>query len=92
LKPRMTMICTVPQTLGSLLAGQPRALSKYFEVTLICAPGLELDDLRYREGVAIRTVRLTRRITPVADLKALGLQYSKRIRPRLVYWDRLRGY
>jgi glycosyltransferase involved in cell wall biosynthesis len=75
MKPRMTMICTVPQTFGTLLAGQPRTLSKNFEVTLICAPGPELDDLRIREGVAICAVGLTRRITPVADLIALRRLY-----------------
>ncbi len=84
--PGLQIVTTVPQSLYTLLAGQPRQLSRFFDVTLIASPGTALDAAGDREGVRTHGVPMTRTITPAADLLALGRLYRwfRRERPQIV--------
>lgn len=86
MKPKLHIVATVPQSIGILLRGQPRFLSQRFDVTLVCAPGPEIADIERAEGVPVRTVPLTRRITPREDALALAklTRHFRRTRPDIV--------
>ncbi len=84
--PGLHIVTTVPLSLHALLADQPRELSRSFAVTLIASPGTALDAARDREGVRTHEVRMTRSVTPIADLWALWRLYLwlRKERPHIV--------
>lgn len=86
MKPKLHILATVPQSLGILLRGQPRFLSQRFDVTLVCAPGPEIEAIERAEGVPVATLPLTRRITPREDALALAklTRHFRRHRPDIV--------
>jgi glycosyltransferase involved in cell wall biosynthesis len=65
------IVTTVPVSLYTLLEGQPRRLSEQYVVTLVSSPGPELEATGKREKVRTHAVRMTRRISPLADLRSL---------------------
>lgn len=69
---KLLRITTVPMSLRFLLRGQMRYMkSKGFEVVVASAEGSEVDDIENYEEVDHYSFPLTRRITPLTDLKAL---------------------
>lgn len=86
LKPRLHIVTTVPQSLAVLLRGQPRHLSQFFDVHLVCAPGPEVATIERQEGVPVSAVPLTRQITPREDALALArlTRHFRRHRPHIV--------
>gem|GEM_PF-6887191 len=81
------MIATVPASIATFLAGQPRFLAEYFDVTLVCASGPEGADVERREGMSIHPVEMSRQVTPCRDLKALRVLIAlmRRERPDIVH-------
>ncbi len=86
MKKKLVRITTIPLSLKYLLGGQLGYMNQYFEVTAISSPGIELDELS-SEGVSIRRVNMTRKITPLQDVKALMELYRifKAIKPDIVH-------
>ncbi|GAA3607320.1 glycosyltransferase family 4 protein [Microlunatus ginsengisoli] len=86
MRPRLHLATTVPQSLDSLLVGQPAYLSRQFDVTVISSPGDRLDAVADREGVAAFGVEMKRAVTPLADVAALWqlCRWFRRTRPQLV--------
>ena len=84
--PALQIVTTVPQSLYTLLAGQPRYLSQVLNVTLVASPGKNLDTVGDREGVRTYGVHMTRSVTPLNDLRAVWLLYRqfRRERPSIV--------
>lgn len=84
---RLVYLVTHPMTARLLLDGQLRHLSDAgFEVTLVTAPGADLDGVAAREGVRVETVAMAREIAPLADLATVVrlLRLFRRLRPTIV--------
>jgi len=84
---KMVIIGTVPLSFATLLKGQPRYLSEFFDLSIITSSDIVNKEIEKYEGVSIYAVDMTRQITIVKDFKAL-LQiylYLVKNRPDIVY-------
>ncbi|WP_047551500.1 glycosyltransferase family 4 protein [Psychroserpens sp. Hel_I_66] len=84
---KLIRITTVPSSLRSLLKGQHRFMSDYFEVIGVSGKGDALDEVKQNEGIRTHVVEMTRTITPFKDLKATYQLYKffKKERPFIVH-------
>lgn len=84
---KILIITTVPMSLTTLIKGQPKYLSNYFEVKLVTSHSEQNSLIEQQEGVEVKSVNMTRQITPIKDLKALYEIYSyiKEQNPDMVY-------
>lgn len=89
MKTKLIRITTVPISLRTLLKGQLRFMqSKGFEVIGVSSnPESELAEVRSNEGVEVVALDMSRKITPIADLKSLWKMYSffKKEKPQIVH-------
>ena len=86
--PKLIRITTVPIALKYLLAGQmKRAKEKGFDVLMVSADGQGREDVIRQEGVEHRIVPMTRKITPLADLRSLMQLYKlfKKEKPDIIH-------
>lgn len=68
MKPKLLIATTVPETLLTILQGQPKHLSEHFDTAVVSSPGEHISDV----DVAKRfTVNMHRGISPLADLKSI---------------------
>ncbi|HYH15817.1 MAG TPA: glycosyltransferase family 4 protein [Flavisolibacter sp.] len=81
---RMT---TVPISLKVLLRQQLKFMAAYYNVLAVSSPEKELEQVAAAEGVRTKSVRMTRSITPLEDLKALWSLYKlfKKEKPLIVH-------
>lgn len=86
-KKKIIRVTTVPQSLKSLLKGQLKFMSNYFEVVGISSGGPFLDVVSKNEGIRVIPVEMTRKITPLSDLNAVIKLYSifKKEKPEIVH-------
>ena len=85
---KLIRITTVPISLKYLIKGQMRFMSKNgFEVTMISADGEEIKDVINNEECKHLIFPLTRKITPIQDLKAVLklFRYLKKEKPYIVH-------
>ncbi len=85
---RLVHMTTVPLTLWSFLGGQVGYMkSRGFEVHALSSPGDLLDAFAERESVPVHAVAMSRRITPLRDLRALLRLYFllRQLRPAIVH-------
>ncbi len=86
--PKLVRITTVPVSLLVLLKGQMKFMKENgFDVTMISSDGEEVSKLLEQEECAHIPVMLTRKITPIQDLKSL-IQLTKilkKIKPDIVH-------
>jgi len=85
---KLIRISTVPMALRYLLPGQMRFMQEHgFEVLMISADGKELKDVIAGEQCRHIIVPMTRKITPVQDLKCLWqlIRIFKKERPDIVH-------
>src|SRR5690625_4971511 len=69
---KLIRITTVSRSLNTLLTGQLKFMSENgFEVIGISSPDEELEEVHVREKVRTVGISMTRKITPLKDLKAL---------------------
>ncbi|RKE95304.1 glycosyltransferase family 4 protein [Ichthyenterobacterium magnum] len=73
---KLIRITTVPSSLRTLLRGQSRFMSDYYEVIGISGDGAALAEVRQNEGIKTHVVEMTRTITPLKDLKATYKLYK----------------
>lgn len=87
MKPKLIRITTVPISLEKLLEGQLGFMSEHFEVVAISAEKERLEAYGNREGVRVFPLALTRKITPIADIKAVFKLYRflKKEKPSIVH-------
>ncbi|WP_299824162.1 glycosyltransferase family 4 protein [uncultured Pontibacter sp.] len=79
---------TIPISLKKLLEGQLRFMVTHgYEVSAVSSPGRILNEVCINEGVSIKGIRMTRKITPIADLVALIMLivYLKKEKPQIVH-------
>jgi lipopolysaccharide/colanic/teichoic acid biosynthesis glycosyltransferase/glycosyltransferase involved in cell wall biosynthesis len=84
---RIVHAVTSSESARVLMRGQLGWLAQHgYDLTVLCGPGPDLDDVERREGVAIETLPLEREISLARDLRALFGIYRalRRIRPRLI--------
>ncbi len=74
-KPKLVRITTIPLSLEKLLEGQLSFMEQYYDVTAVSAEKERLEAHGEKEGVKTFYVPLTRKITPVQDLKAVYKLY-----------------
>jgi glycosyltransferase involved in cell wall biosynthesis len=85
--PRLLRITTVPMSLSLLLQGQFSYMrANGFEVITMSADGQEVADVM-KDGTQHTVIPLTRKITPLQDLKCLWLiiREIKKLRPDIVH-------
>lgn len=75
---RLIRITTVPISLKFLLAGQMRFMANQgIDVVTMSSSGTEIDEIVKRELCKHEIIPLTRKITPLTDLKAIWVLYKK---------------
>lgn len=88
MKPKILRITTVPISLNILLKGQLKYVTDAgYQVTTASAAGVEVDEIKRREGVTHHIIPFTRVFSPLKDLKALLelIKLIKRERPDIVH-------
>lgn len=87
MKKKLVMITTVPLSLATLVKGQPKYLSNFFDVTLVSSSSKVNEEIQKNEGVELKAIDMTRQITLFQDAKAL-IQlclFLLKKRPDIVY-------
>lgn len=84
---KIIIITTVPMSFATLIKGQARYLSKDFKVKLATSYSEQNEQIGSYEGVELKSINMTRQITPFKDLKALFeiYNYIKKENPDIVY-------
>lgn len=85
---KIIRVTTVPVSLGGLLEGQLKFMSQYYEVVGISSQeGTRLQEVADAEEVRVIPVEMTRKITPIKDLKAVYQLYKifKAEKPQIVH-------
>ncbi len=84
---KLIRITTVPISLEKLLENQLKFMSDYYEITAISADKERLSQFGEQQGVKTFEVALTRKITPLQDLKAVLklYKYLKNEKPFIVH-------
>lgn len=75
-KPKLVRITTVPISLEKLLEGQLTFMSQYFDVIAMSAEPERLKRYGEANSIRVKSLPLTRKITPFRDLKAIWLLYK----------------
>ncbi|MEL6812493.1 MAG: glycosyltransferase family 4 protein [Bacteroidota bacterium] len=86
-KSQLIRITTVPLSLEKLLEGQLRFMSDHFDVVAISSERERLESYGKKEGVDTFHLRLTRKITPLKDIKAVIKLYRflRRTKPLILH-------
>ena len=87
-RPKLIRITTVPISLKYLIKGQMHFMSKNgFDITMISADGVEINDVIENEKCKHIIFPLTRKITPLQDLKVVFKLYKflKKEKPQIVH-------
>ncbi|WP_282079269.1 glycosyltransferase family 4 protein [Aquimarina algiphila] len=85
---KIIRVTTVPISLGKLLQGQLQFMSQHYDVIGVSGKGGDtLEKVSKQEGVRIIPIEMTRKITPVQDLKAVFALYRlfKKEKPDIVH-------
>jgi glycosyltransferase involved in cell wall biosynthesis len=85
---KLIRITTAPLSLDVLLKGQMRFMqANGFEVVMVSSEGRELDTVKEFEGCRHEVIPMTRKITPLTDIKCLWLMYRlfKKEKPDIVH-------
>ncbi|WDF46946.1 glycosyltransferase family 4 protein [Chryseobacterium sp. KACC 21268] len=84
---KLFRITTVPISVEKLLGRQLTFMNQYFEVTAISADKEYLDRVGTELGIKTYSIEMTRKITPLQDLKSLWqmYQYIKKEKPEIVH-------
>lgn len=84
---KILRITTVPISLRTLLKGQSKFMSQYYEVVGVTSPGEEISDVVNYEGIRVIEVEMTRTISPIKDLVSLWKLYKiiKKEKPFIVH-------
>ena len=87
MKSKLIRITTVPLSLEKLLEGQLHYMSNHFDVTAISSEKERLEKYGIDEGVSTFYLPLTRKITPIKDIKAVWKLYFflKKENPQIVH-------
>ena len=86
-KPKLAIVSTVPDTVYSILKGQPRWLSDYFQVIIISSSGELLKKVGQNEKVDVFAIEMHRGINIFKDIKSVMKMYFllREIKPDIVH-------
>jgi glycosyltransferase involved in cell wall biosynthesis len=76
LNKKLVRITTVPISLEKLLENQLRFMSQYYDVTAISSDKERLEYIGKQQKVSVFSVEMTRKITPLQDLKSVWKLYN----------------
>lgn len=84
---KIIRITTVPESLYTLLKGQLKYMSHYFEIIGISSNDALLKEVEKNEDIRTIPVEMTRSITPLKDLKSVYLLYKvfRKEKPQIVH-------
>jgi len=84
---KLFRITTVPISVEKLLGKQLSFMDRYFDVTAISSDQVYLERVGKELGVKTHTINMTRKITPVEDLKSLWTMYAyfRKEKPEIVH-------
>lgn len=84
---KLVRVTTVNRSLNKLLEGQLAYMSQFFDVLGVSSPDETTAELVQREQVAIRSIQMTRTISPAKDLLAIWKMYHlfREVRPEIVH-------
>ncbi len=87
---KLIRLTTVPQSLTGLLHGQLNFMKEHFDILAVTSPytnDKSIEAYTKKEGVPVELVAMTRKITPLKDIKALYQLYKvfRRERPFIVH-------
>lgn len=84
---KIIIITTVPMSLATLVRGQAKYLSKEYHIKLVSSYSDINNEISKFEGVELKSINMTRQITPIEDLKSLYkiYKYIKKENPDIVY-------
>jgi glycosyltransferase involved in cell wall biosynthesis len=84
---KLFRITTVPISVEKLLGKQLSYMDCYFDVTAISSDQVYLERVGKELGVKTHTINMTRKITPVEDLKSLWTMYAyfRKEKPEIVH-------
>ncbi len=87
MKNKLIRITTVPISLEKLLENQLTFMSDYFDVTAISSDKNRLEKFGKDNNIKTKHIELTRKITPLQDLKTLWQMYRffKKEKPQIVH-------
>lgn len=87
MKKRLVIVTTVPETLASILKGQPRFLNDTFDVSLVSSPEVEAGKLEALEGVPVYPVPMFRGISLFKDfISVVNMIFLlRRLKPDVVH-------
>ncbi|MGJ8665822.1 MAG: glycosyltransferase family 4 protein [Patiriisocius sp.] len=87
MKHHLIRITTVPISLEKLIEGQLNFMQDYFEVTALASEKESLEKLGKQLNVRTHFVEMTRKITPLKDLKSVYTLYKffKKEKPTIVH-------
>lgn len=86
--PKLIRITTAPISLNVLLPGQMRYMREHgFDVLMVSSDGPELKTVLEREGCRHHIIPMTRKMTPLGDLRCLWLLYRlfRKEKPDMVH-------
>jgi glycosyltransferase involved in cell wall biosynthesis len=81
-KPKLFRITTIPTSLEKLLVGQLEFMQSHFDITAISADKYKLNELGKANNYDTFHLEMTRKITPVKDLKAVIKLYKYLIKEK----------
>lgn len=84
---KLFRITTVPVSLEKLLGKQLTFMNQFYEVTAISSDKEDLERVGQELGVKTKAIEMTRKITPIQDLKSLWEMYCylKQEKPDIVH-------
>lgn len=87
MKTKLVRITTVPISLEKLLEGQLGYMQQFYDVTAIASEKERLEAYGKAEGVTTKYLPLTRKITPLQDIKSVYrlYRYLRKEKPAIVH-------
>ncbi len=84
---KLIRITTIPISIEKLLENQPRFFSKYFNLTLVSSDEKQLAKVASDQGVQYFPLEITRKITPLQDLRCLVrlVRFLRQEKPHFVH-------
>lgn len=87
LKNKLIRITTVPISLKFLLKDQLKYMNQYFDVIAVSSSGKELQEVEESQRVRIRSIEMSRQITPIKDAVSLYkmILFLSKEKPEIVH-------
>ena len=84
---KLVRITTIPISIEKLLENQPRFFSEYFNITLVSSDEERLAKVASDQGVQYFPLEITRKITPLQDLRCLVrlVRFLRQEKPHFVH-------